>query len=123
MKSRDEAPSSNQISLHILALLVCLVVLAGLSCARSPSKPSNPPNEPRHYEIKVSDLPPAEVQRGPVNFSRVIPKPDGAQLTVPPGFQIDVFAEGDLQRPRWLALAPNGDVFVAESEGNRISIL
>jgi glucose/arabinose dehydrogenase len=122
MKSRDDAPSSNQIFLHILALLVCLVILVGLSCAQSPSKPSTP-NELRHYEIKVSDLPPAEVQRGPVNFSRIIPRPDGAQLTVPPGFQIEVFAEGNLERPRWLALAPNGDVFVAESEGNRISIL
>ncbi len=122
MKSKDDAPSSNQTFLHILALLVCLAILVGLSCAQSPSKPSTA-NELRHYEIKVSDLPPAEVQRGPVNFSRIIPKPDGAQLLLPPGFQIDVFAEGDLQRPRWLALAPNGDVFVAESEGNRISIL
>src|ERR1700730_14299749 len=122
MKSRDGAPSSNQTFLRIFFLLGCTVILVGLSCAQSPSKPSTP-NELRHYEIKVSDLPPAEVQRGPGNFSRIIPTPDGAALTLPPGFQIDVFAEGDLERPRWLALAPNGDVFVAESEGNRISIL
>ena len=122
MRSRDDAPSSNQTLVNILAPFVCLVILVGLSCAQSPSKTPTA-NELRHYEIKVADLPPAEVQRGPVNFSRIIPKPDGADLTLPPGFQIDVFAEGDLERPRWLALAPNGDVFVAESEGNRISIL
>jgi glucose/arabinose dehydrogenase len=122
MKSRDDAPSSNQTLVNILAPFVCLVILVGLSCAQSPLKTPTA-NELRHYEIKVADLPPAEVHRGPVNFSRIIPRPDGADLTLPPGFQIDVFAEGDLKRPRWLALAPNGDVFVAESEGNRISIL
>jgi glucose/arabinose dehydrogenase len=107
---------------RILSLLFCFVILIALSCAQSPPKTSTN-SELRHYEIKVSDLPPAQVQRGPVNFSRIVPKPQGAQLTMPAGFQVDVFAEGDLQRPRWLALAPNGDVFVAESEGNRISIL
>ena len=122
MKSRDDAPSSNQIFPQMVALLACLVILVAVSCAQSPTR-TPAANELRHYEIKVSDLPPAEVQRGPANFSRIIPKPDGAQLTLPPDFQIEVFAEGDLERPRWLALAPNGDVFVAESEGNRISIL
>jgi glucose/arabinose dehydrogenase len=42
---------------------------------------------------------------------------------VPPGFKVEVWAEGDLQRPRWMTLAPNGDVFVAESEAGRIKIL
>jgi glucose/arabinose dehydrogenase len=77
----------------------------------------------RHYDIKLADLPPPEVQKGPVNFSRVIPKPDNAQLTLPARFSVETYAEGNLDRPRWLALAPNGDVFVAESQGKRISIL
>jgi glucose/arabinose dehydrogenase len=77
----------------------------------------------RHHEIKVSDLPAPEVQTGPRNPSRVIPKPEGAHLTLPPGFQVSVYAEGGFQQPRGMALAPNGDVFVTESQGNRVSIL
>lgn len=108
---------------------VALFIIASLACAQSAFKDSTslsssaPPAEMRHYDIKVADLPPPEVQKGPVNFSRVIPKPDNAQLTLPPGFSVDTYAEGDLKRPRWLQLAPNGDVFVAESEGDRISVL
>jgi len=109
------------------------VAVAGLAvllaCAQSaknenqPAVAGNQSTELRHYNITLADLPPPQVQRGPTNFSRIVPKPEGAKLNMPPGFQASVFAEGDLQRPRWLALAPNGDIFVAESEGNRISVL
>lgn len=112
---------------------IAIIILASLACAQSASKNSTPQQSltsqsgakpvSGHHEIKLSDLPPPQVQRGPVNMSRVIPRPEGAQLALPPGFEIDTFAEGDLKRPRWLALAPNGDIFVAESEGNRISVL
>ena len=55
--------------------------------------------------------------------TRVVPMPDGHQLTVPPGFRVQVFADG-LQMPRFMALAPNGDVFVSEpSRAARITIL
>ncbi|HSB12325.1 MAG TPA: sorbosone dehydrogenase family protein [Blastocatellia bacterium] len=81
------------------------------------------PNGLRHYDIKLSELPAPQVLTGPRNQSRVIPKPDDAGLTVPAGFQISVFAENDFKQPRGMALAPNGDVFVTESQGNRITIL
>jgi glucose/arabinose dehydrogenase len=55
--------------------------------------------------------------------SRVIPQPENATLTVPKGFKVNVFAEGDFTYPRWMALAPNGDVFVADSRANRIVVL
>jgi glucose/arabinose dehydrogenase len=106
---------------------VALLVLVSLACAQSSPKTSTLPAPSsgalRHYDIKVSDLPAPEVLTGPRNQSKVIPRPDGAELTLPPGFQVAVFAEGDLQQPRHMALAPNGDVFVAESSGNRITIL
>ena len=111
----------------VAVLLVLLSVTAWLACAQSGSKnaaaPADTPGELRHYNITVADLPPPEVQRGPVNPSRVIAKPTEAKLTLPPGFEVSTYAEGNFDRPRWLALAPNGDVFVAESEGKRISIL
>ena len=45
--------------------------------------------------------------------TRTVPMPDGHQLTVPAGFTVSIFADA-LQLPRFMALAPNGDVFVAE---------
>jgi glucose/arabinose dehydrogenase len=52
----------------------------------------------------------------------VVEMPDGHRLTVPAGFRVNVFAE-DLGNPRWMALAPNGDVFVAESFRGEITVL
>jgi glucose/arabinose dehydrogenase len=45
--------------------------------------------------------------------TRVVAMPDGHQLTVPAGFTVNVFAD-KLQFARFMALAPNGDVFLAE---------
>ncbi|MEN3332144.1 MAG: hypothetical protein V7641_1509 [Blastocatellia bacterium] len=108
---------------------IALFIIASLACAQSasksstPSSPSESPNELQHHHITLADLPPPQVMKGPINSSRIVPKPDDARLTLPPGFEISTYAEGDLKRPRWLALAANGDVFVAESEGDRISVL
>jgi glucose/arabinose dehydrogenase len=41
---------------------------------------------------------------------------------VPAGFRVNVFAS-DFKEPRWLAVAPNGDVFVADSRPGKIFIL
>jgi len=52
----------------------------------------------------------------------VVPRPAGAALRVPPGFEVEAFAAG-LERPRTLRVAPNGDVFVAESSAGRVRVL
>jgi glucose/arabinose dehydrogenase len=56
--------------------------------------------------------------------TRVVPMPDGHTLTVPPGFTVTRFAEG-LQFARFMALAPNGDVFLAEpvARAGKITVL
>jgi glucose/arabinose dehydrogenase len=48
--------------------------------------------------------------------------PAGFLPTVPPGFQISVYAS-DFKRPRWLTVAPNGDIFLAETGANQIVVL
>ncbi len=48
------------------------------------------------------------------NFSKVIGWKDGAVPVAPPGFTITKFADG-LEHPRWIYVAENGDVFLAES--------
>jgi glucose/arabinose dehydrogenase len=52
----------------------------------------------------------------------VIAKPISAAPKVPPGFQVELFAS-DLRDPRTVRVAPNGDIFVAESEPGRIRVL
>jgi glucose/arabinose dehydrogenase len=51
----------------------------------------------------------------------VLPPPD-FQPQVPPGFKVSVFARGFVE-PRWLAVAPSGDVFVADSAAGAVVVL
>jgi glucose/arabinose dehydrogenase len=51
----------------------------------------------------------------------IIARPAGATLHVPPGFAVDLFASG-LNTPRTLRMAPNGDMFLAESGAGRIRV-
>jgi glucose/arabinose dehydrogenase len=48
--------------------------------------------------------------------------PQGFLPTVPAGFHINIFA-ADFKRPRLLTVAPNGDIFLAETGANQVVIL
>lgn len=52
----------------------------------------------------------------------IVPPPPNFQPGVPAGFKVSVFARGFTQ-PRWLAVAPNGDVFVADSADGKVIVL
>lgn len=56
------------------------------------------------------------------NSPVVVPAPPNFQPRVPPGFMVSVFARG-FEEPRWLAVAPNGDVFVADSGAGQVIVL
>jgi glucose/arabinose dehydrogenase len=56
------------------------------------------------------------------NSPVIVPAPAGFQPQVPPGFVVSVFARG-FQQPRWLAAAPNGDIFVADSPAGQVIVL
>ena len=59
-------------------------------------------------------LPPPFHTKSTKNFSKVVGWRTGETPTAPPGFTVSKFAEG-LDHPRWIYVAGNGDVFVAES--------
>jgi glucose/arabinose dehydrogenase len=71
---------------------------------------------------KITELPPPYATRSAANSPRVVAKPAAAAPKVPPGFQVELFA-ANLRNPRVLRVAPNGDIFVAESEPGRIRVL
>ena len=50
-----------------------------------------------------------------------VSRPDNAQPKVPPGFSVSLMASG-LKDPRVVRVAPNGDVFVAETEAGRVRV-
>jgi glucose/arabinose dehydrogenase len=110
--------------LFLLTLLCYLLFQSGVAFAQSSVTGAPGPSTPfAHYDIKPSDLPPPNPAEDAVNPPRIIPKPADAKLNLPPGFAASTFAEGDFKQPRWMALAPNGDVFVADSVAGKIIVL
>src|SRR6266516_1996454 len=73
-------------------------------------------------KITVADLPAPSSNVLAINRAHVVERPAGAQLRVPPGFTIELYA-GGFRDPRFLQTAPNGDIFVVESRANQIKVL
>ncbi|RYG45997.1 sorbosone dehydrogenase family protein [bacterium] len=53
---------------------------------------------------------------------KIIPAPSGDFLKAPSGFKVQPFARFD-KNPRWMAVAPNGDVFVTLSYAGKVMVL
>ena len=67
-------------------------------------------------EITPADLPAPLASPSTSNGSKVIAKPDGAELRTMPGFIVTAFVSG-MSGARVLRTAPNGDIFLALSRG------
>jgi len=72
--------------------------------------------------IKPEDLPKPGATPSVSNGSHMVTRQASAVPQVPIGFKIALFAEG-LSGPREMRVAPNGDVFVAETGPGRIRVL
>ncbi len=72
--------------------------------------------------IKPDDLPKPGATPSSANVSHLVPRPANATPRVPAGFKIGLFADG-LSGPRQMRVAPNGDIFVAETQTGRIRVL
>jgi glucose/arabinose dehydrogenase len=68
------------------------------------------------------NLPPPFATKSAGNGPNKSQAPQGFLPTVPSGFHINIFA-ADFKRPRLLAVAPNGDIFLAETGANQVVIL
>src|SRR6267143_6389270 len=56
------------------------------------------------------------------NPSRIVSKPEGAMPKVPAGFTVDIYAD-NIQGPRMMEWAPNGDLFVSQTSTSTIAVL
>jgi glucose/arabinose dehydrogenase len=67
-------------------------------------------------------LPVPYATKSSANSPSKVSPPAGFLPTVPAGFKINVFATG-FKRPRWLIIAPNNDIFLADTGAGDIIIL
>lgn len=76
----------------------------------------------RHYLIKPEDLPAPYATKLSRNHPFIVPRSSGTKLEVPAGFTIAPVAT-NLNGPRLLQVAPNGDIFITEMRANRVRVL
>jgi glucose/arabinose dehydrogenase len=69
-------------------------------------------------KVTVADLPAPYATTSVDNGPSLVAKPAGAWPKAPAGFKVELYADG-LDDPRLIRTAPNGDLFVAESELDR----
>jgi glucose/arabinose dehydrogenase len=72
--------------------------------------------------ITPADLPKPYATKSATNDADVVPRPSNAWPQALPGFKVDRIATG-LSEPRLVRTAPNGDLFIAESQKGQIRVL
>jgi glucose/arabinose dehydrogenase len=72
--------------------------------------------------IRPQDLPAPNTAESARNSVRVVRRSNDQKPIVPNGFEVNLFAS-NLSGPRLIRVAPNGDVFAAESSAGRIRVL
>ena len=77
----------------------------------------------QQHQVKPDTLPKPFATPDAKNPPAVVPQPEGVTLKLPAGFTSNVFAEGGFKRMRWIAVAPNGDVFATDSDVNTLTVL
>jgi glucose/arabinose dehydrogenase len=73
------------------------------------------------HKITKADLPAPYATKGVDNGANMVKRPDKAWPQALPGFKVSLYYTG-LDRPREIRTAPNGDLFVALSDANKIMV-
>ncbi|HEX3738102.1 MAG TPA: PQQ-dependent sugar dehydrogenase [Terriglobales bacterium] len=96
--------------------------------AVSNAPPPTPPFTDYRYEspgtvrhITIKDLPQPFATQSATNGPKVVARPENAWPKTLPGFKVNLFASG-LTNPRIMRIAPNGDIFLAETSAGDIKV-
>jgi glucose/arabinose dehydrogenase len=102
--------------------------LAQAAGAKSNAPPPKAPFTDYRYEkpgtsrhIRLEDLPAPFASEAATNGPKIVARPENAKLHVPEGFKVEMYATG-LNNPRLMRVAPNGDVFLAETSAGNIKV-
>ena len=71
--------------------------------------------------LTAADLPAPAPEQSVDNGPTLVPRPGNAWPIAPKGFKVELYA-ADLDNPRLLRTAPNGDLFLAESASGKIKV-
>jgi glucose/arabinose dehydrogenase len=96
-----------------LAALLLIVAASGAQGADVPGQ---------HFWVSPASLPRPYATSAVDNSSQTIARPAGVMPKAPDGFAVSIFASS-VPHARWMAVAPNGDVFLAESDQGKIVVL
>ncbi|QDK79119.1 sorbosone dehydrogenase family protein [Spirosoma sp. KCTC 42546] len=94
------------------------VALSALFLSCNQKKDANQTGETVTTVDTIINLPAPFATKSAKNFSNVTGWPEGKTPQAPVGFTVTEFAR-DLDSPRWIYEAPNGDIFVAEANTER----
>jgi glucose/arabinose dehydrogenase len=72
-------------------------------------------------KITVNDLPQPYATKSSDNGAELVARPENVWPVTLPGFKVELYATG-LENPRTLRTAPNGDIFLTESDPGRIRV-
>jgi glucose/arabinose dehydrogenase len=99
-----------------------------MSTSKLKAAPPTPPFTDFRYEnpgtvhkITVNDLPQPYATQSADNGPRLVGRPDNVWPSAPAGFKVELYGSG-LENPRTLRTAPNGDIFLTESDAGRIRV-
>src|ERR1700721_3858996 len=96
-----------------LSALLLILVSSGARAADVPGQ---------HFSVSPASLPRPYATSAVDNSSRTIARPAGVMPKAPDGFVVSIFASS-VPHARWMAVAPNGEVFLAESDPGKIVVL
>jgi hypothetical protein len=117
---------TNKLPLSLCACALTALALVGTATAQERTGAAamgdwrtDAPGVVRH--LTAADLPAPFASQPTAAPAALVAKPATAQLRTLPGFTISPFAK--LEHPRQIRVAPNGDIFVAETDAGRITVL
>jgi glucose/arabinose dehydrogenase len=114
------------------SITVGFLLISAVACAES-ANPARAPAPPApftdyRYEkpgtlhrITPADLPPPYATKSATNGPKLVDRPKNAWPQAPAGFKVELFADG-FDEPRKILTAPNGDIFMAESSGGKLTV-
>jgi glucose/arabinose dehydrogenase len=120
--SRQARPDRQFRRMRMFNLTVAGAAILGFASRMDAAELKTTPFEPEPIEITLDDLPKPTPEDSPDKRPDIAEVPEHASLMAPAGFTVSLFADG-MKQARWLALTPDGDVLLAQSREEKISIL
>jgi glucose/arabinose dehydrogenase len=104
----------------LFSLAAAFLPAVPLATAAMAEAPSQAPGV--RIEIDPGKLPAPYATDSVANSADLVDRPSPPPFKLPPGFSVNEFA-GGLSDPRWMAVAPNGDVFLALPDLGQVLLL